>query len=44
MIENGITSSGFLLCDAEDFDDIRLTIIGKRLFLKALTEAKGIII
>jgi hypothetical protein len=43
-IENGITASGFLLCDAEDFDDIGLTKIGKKLLLKTFTaEVKGIV-
>jgi hypothetical protein len=40
-IDNGITPSGFLLCNAEDFDHIRLTIIGKKLFLRTFTEVKG---
>jgi hypothetical protein len=42
-IENGIIPSGFLLCDAEDFDDIGLTKIGKKLLLKIFTEVKGIV-
>jgi hypothetical protein len=46
-IENGITASGFLLCDTEDFDDIfddiGLTKIGKKLLLKIFTEVKGIV-
>ena len=30
--------SGFIQLDAEDFDDIGLTKIGKKLILKALAE------
>ena len=36
--ENGVTPSGFNLLDAEDFDDIGLTKIGKKLILKILAE------
>jgi hypothetical protein len=43
MIENGITPSGFLHFDAEDFDDIGLTKLGKKLFLKTFLEIKGIV-
>jgi hypothetical protein len=42
-VENGITPSGFLLCDVKDFDDIGLTKIGKKLFLRTLIEVKGIV-
>jgi hypothetical protein len=42
-IDNGITPSGFFLCDAEDFDDIGLTKFGKKLILKILTKIKGIV-
>ena len=41
IIESGITSSGFLQFDAKDFDDIGLTKLGKKLFLKIFTELKG---
>jgi hypothetical protein len=40
-IENGITASVFLRCDAEDFDDIGLTKFGKKRILKTFTEVKG---
>jgi hypothetical protein len=43
MIESGITASGFLHFKADDFDDIGLTKLGKRLFLRILTEVKGIV-
>ena len=36
--ENGVTPSGFYQLDAEDFDDIGLTKIGKKLILKILAE------
>lgn len=36
--ENGITPSGFIQLDTEDFDDIGLTEIGKKLILKILAE------
>ena len=36
--ENGVTPSGFNQLDAEDFDDIGLTKIGKKLILKILAE------
>ena len=42
-IDNGITPSGFLQCDMEDFDDIGLTKIGKKLFLRNFMEVKGIV-
>ena len=42
-IDNGITPPGFLLCDVKDFDDIGLTKIGKKLFLKNFKEVKGIV-
>ena len=42
-IDSGITPSGFFQCDVEDFDDIGLTKIGKKLFLKIFTEVKGIV-
>ena len=42
IIESGITSSGFLQFDAKDFDDIGLTKLGKKLFLKIFMEVKGI--
>ena len=41
IIESGITPSGFLLFDAKDFDDIGLTKLGKKLFLKIFAEVKG---
>ena len=36
--ENGITPSGFIQLDAEDFNDIGLTKFGKKLILKILAE------
>ena len=42
IIDSGITYSGFLQFDAKDFDDIRLTTLGKKLFLKIFMEVKGI--
>ena len=42
-VVSGISPSGFLLCDEKDFDDIGLTKIGKKLFLKMFMEVKGII-
>ena len=41
--ENGITPSGFIQLDAEDFDDIGLTKFGKKLILKALAEVVHIL-
>lgn len=38
--ENGVTQSGFAQLDADDFDDLGLTIIGKKLVLKCLAETK----
>ena len=38
IIENGITPSGFIRLDTEDFDDIGLTKFGKKLILKTLAE------
>ena len=40
LIENGVTASGFSLLDKEDFDDLGLTKIGKRLIVKMLPEIK----
>ena len=40
-IDNGITPSGFPLCDVEDFDNIGLTKIGKKLVLRNFTEVIG---
>ena len=40
--DSGITPSGFTQFDEKDFDDIRLTTLGKILFLKIFTEIKGI--
>ena len=37
--ENGVTPSGFIQFDAEDFDDIGLTKFGKKLVLKLLAES-----
>ena len=42
-VDSGISPSGFLLCDEKDFDDIGLTKIGKKLFLKTFMEVKGMI-
>ena len=39
-IDSGISPSGFLLCDVEDFDG--LTKFGKKQILKISTEVKGI--
>ena len=39
--DSGISPSGFLLCDAEDFDG--LTKFGKKQILKISTEVKGIV-
>ena len=41
--DSGITPSGFTQFDEKDFDDIRLTTLGKKLFLKIFTEIKGIV-
>ena len=41
-IENGVTPSGFIQLDAEDFDDIGLTKIGKKLVLKILAEVSSV--
>ena len=41
LIENGVTASGFSLLDKEDFDDLGLTKIGKKLIVKMLPEIKG---
>ena len=35
---NGVTPSGFIQLNAEDFDDTGLTKIGKKLILKILAE------
>jgi hypothetical protein len=35
-IENGVIASGFSLLDEDDFDDLGLTKIGKKLILKIL--------
>ena len=40
--ENGVTSSGFIQFDAEDFDDIELTKFGKKLVVKILAEIKTV--
>ena len=40
-VDSGISPSGFLLCDAEDFDG--LTKFGKKQILKICTEVKGIV-
>jgi hypothetical protein len=40
IIESGVTASGFSLLDEEDFDDLGLTKIGKKLVLKILPESK----
>ena len=37
---SGVTPSGFTQLDAEDFDDLGLTKIGKKLVLKCLAEIK----
>ena len=39
-IENGVTACGFSQLDKEDFDDLGLTKIGKKLVLKILPEVK----
>ena len=41
LSENGLTPPGILLLDAEDFDDMGLTKIGKKLVLKILNGIKG---
>ena len=41
LIENGVTASGFSLLDKEDFNDLGLTKIGKKLIVKMLPEIKG---
>ena len=41
LSENGVTPSGVLLLSAEDFDDMGLTKVGKKLFLKTFEEIKG---
>ena len=43
-IDNGITAPGFVLCDAEDFDDVSigLTRFGKKRILDAFKEAKAL--
>ena len=38
--ESGITAAGFSQLDKEDFGDLGLTIIGKKLILKILPESK----
>ena len=35
-----MTATGFIQLDEEDFDDLGLTRIGKKLVLKALAEVK----
>ena len=39
-IESGITAAAFSQLDKEDFEDIGLTIIGKKLIPKILPESK----
>ena len=39
-IESGSTAAGFSQLDKEDFGDLGLTIIGKKLILKILPESK----
>lgn len=39
-LENGVTPPGFTQLDADDFDDLGLTKIGKKLVLKCLAETK----
>ena len=39
--ENGVTVSAITQLDAKDFNDIGLTLIGKKVFLKAFSEIKG---
>ena len=41
LLESGVTASGFSRLDKEDFDDLELTIIGKKLIVKMLPEIKG---
>jgi hypothetical protein len=41
---NGLTAAYLVTFDEEDFDDIKLTIFGKRRILKILAEAKAIAI
>ena len=41
LSESGITPSGVLLLNAEDFDDMGLTKVGKKLFLKTFNEIQG---
>ena len=40
FIESGITAAGFSQLDKEDFEDLGLTKIGKKLILKILPESK----
>ena len=40
LSENGVTPSGVLQLSAEDFDDMGLTKVGKKLFLKTFSEIK----
>ena len=40
FIESGITVAGFSQLDKEDFEDLGLTKIGKKLILKILPESK----
>ena len=39
--EIGVTASAITQLDAEDFNGIGLTLIGKKVFLKAFSEIKG---
>ena len=39
-IDNGVTAFGFSQLDEEDFEDLGLTKIGKKLILKILPESK----
>ena len=39
-IDNGVTAFGFSQLDEEDFEDLGLTKIGKKLILKILPEIK----
>ena len=39
--ENGVTASGFIQLEAEDFEVLGLTIIGKRLILRLWKEMKS---
>ena len=41
ILDNGVTPPGFSQLDEEDFDDLGLTIIGKKRVLKTLAEVKA---